>query len=100
MKFFKNKLSFYNGYKYFLICRESWEDGACREVCEETGLHITDVKFCHAVNTVVPEIDYHYVTIFMKGEVGDCGPKEPENKEPDKCEGMLFDKLLSNIIKS
>ncbi len=69
---------------------ESWEDAACREVCEETGIHITNVKFCHVVNTVVPDIDYHYVTIFMKGEVTECGPSEPENKEPDKCEGITL----------
>lgn len=69
---------------------ETWEDAACRETLEETGLHITNVKYCHAVNSIVPEIDYHYVTIFMKGEIGTCGPSEPENKEPDKCEGWQW----------
>lgn len=66
---------------------ETWEDAACRETLEETGLHIANVKFCHVVNSIVPNIDYHYVTIFMKGEVRNCGPSEPENMEPDKCDG-------------
>ncbi|XP_054706085.1 nucleotide triphosphate diphosphatase NUDT15-like [Uloborus diversus] len=66
---------------------ESWEDAAIREVLEETGLHITNICFCGAVNSVVPEIDYHYVTIFMKGSIEQCGPSEPQNLEPDKCEG-------------
>ena len=47
------------------------------------------MKFCYVVNSIAPEIDYHFVTIFMKGEVSNCGPTEPENKEPDKCEGNI-----------
>lgn len=73
---------------------ESWEEAACREVCEETGIHITDIKFCHVVNSIVPDIDYHYVTIFMKGEISCCGNSEPKNMEPDKCEGNTIFRLI------
>lgn len=38
-----------------------------REVLEEAGVHLQKISFVDVVNTVRPEIQYHYVTIFMKG---------------------------------
>ncbi|GFT71164.1 nucleotide triphosphate diphosphatase NUDT15 [Trichonephila clavipes] len=69
---------------------ESWEDAAYREVLEETGICIKNIKFCHVVNSVVKEHDYHYVTILMKSEVDETGITEPENLEPDKNEGWKW----------
>jgi 8-oxo-dGTP diphosphatase len=67
---------------------ESWEECAAREVKEETGLSIHNIKFVFVTNTVMRnEIrPSHYVTIFMRGEQCNAAD-EPENLEPDKCDG-------------
>lgn len=46
---------------------ESWEDCAKREVEEETGLQLSNMRFETAVNSVFGDTA-HYVTIFMRGE--------------------------------
>lgn len=67
---------------------ESWEECAAREVKEETGLSIHNLKFAYVTNTVMrDEIrPSHYVTIFMRGELVDPNAV-PENMEPEKCDG-------------
>jgi 8-oxo-dGTP pyrophosphatase MutT (NUDIX family) len=42
---------------------------AIRETEEETGLHLKNVIFLKALNCVVLEENYHYIEIFMQGEV-------------------------------
>lgn len=69
------------------IYSEEWSECAIRETLEETGLKIKNVSFATVVNAVVTEADYHYITIFMKGEIDTSHVQEPENLEPDKCEG-------------
>ena len=69
------------------IHSEEWSECAIRETLEETGLKIKNVSFATVVDAVVAEADYHYITIFMKGETDLSHAKEPENLEPDKCEG-------------
>lgn len=54
---------------------ESFEACAERELREETGLAIHDLRFLTAVNSVFEE-GKHYVTIFMGGAVDDGA--EPE----------------------
>ena len=39
---------------------------------------------------MVIEEDYHYITIFMKGEIDINYLREPENLEPEKCEGKSY----------
>lgn len=53
---------------------ESFETCAEREVLEETGLAVRDVRFLTATNSVMVEERKHYVTIFMGGVV-DGEPK-------------------------
>ncbi|KAK2547788.1 Nucleotide triphosphate diphosphatase NUDT15, partial [Acropora cervicornis] len=67
---------------------EAWSECAIRETLEETGLKIKNVSFATVVNAVVIEEDYHYITIFMRGEIDTSYMREPKNLEPDKCEGM------------
>lgn len=65
---------------------ETWEQCAVRETLEETGLHITNVRFGHVTNDPMQDLGKHYVTIFMMGECV-CADARPENLEPEKCSG-------------
>lgn len=65
---------------------EDLETCASREVLEETGLIVTDVRFLTAVNTYMPEDNKHYITVFMVC-VREGEGREPLNLEPEKCEG-------------
>jgi 8-oxo-dGTP diphosphatase len=67
---------------------ETWEECAAREVKEETGLLIHNVKFSYVTNTVIRDENRpsHYVTIFMRGELVDPNAVA-ENLEPEKCDG-------------
>jgi len=61
---------------------EGFEEGALREIDEETGLKVENVRFVLLANLK----DYaplHYVHI---GLVADWGSGEAELKEPEKCE--------------
>lgn len=70
------------------VAGETWEECAAREVMEETGLSIHNVKFAYVTNTVMRDEmrPSHYVTIFMRGELVDPNAVA-ENLEPDKCDG-------------
>lgn len=46
---------------------ESFETCAEREILEETGLHIQNIKFLTAVNNVFEAEKKHYVTVCMSG---------------------------------
>ncbi|KAJ6072621.1 hypothetical protein N7467_010706 [Penicillium canescens] len=69
---------------------ESFETCAEREVLEETGLKISDVRYLTAVNSVMGDENKHYVTIFMGAHIH-------ENEEPKmgyKAYVYLFSKIL------
>ncbi|XP_071092301.1 uncharacterized protein [Haliotis cracherodii] len=66
---------------------ESWEECGAREVLEETGLTLKGVRYCTVVNGVKREENYHYVTLFVRGEVDLSFKAEPQNMEPQKCLG-------------
>jgi len=61
---------------------ESFEDTARREVMEETGMEITNVRFGGVTNDYFGEEGRHYVTIWMLSE---WQANEPHITEPDKC---------------
>lgn len=78
---------------------ESFEECASREILEETGLEISDIKYLTATNS--PRIDgnKHYITIFLVAKQSDPS-SQPEVLEPNKCEGwewVSWDTLLSYI---
>lgn len=60
---------------------EQIEDCARREVMEETGLEITEVKIIGVTNDIFKEEDKHYITIWVTSQ---WKSGEPEIKEPDK----------------
>ncbi|XP_052796069.1 nucleotide triphosphate diphosphatase NUDT15-like isoform X2 [Mya arenaria] len=66
---------------------ETWEECAERELLEETGLVLTGIRFVTAVNAVEKDTDYHYITLFMAGQVDLAQRREPVNLEPEKCDG-------------
>ncbi|KAK7991295.1 hypothetical protein PG996_013652 [Apiospora saccharicola] len=71
---------------------EQGEDfAACveRETREETGLRVRAGKVVGLTNDKFPELDKHYVTVFIKCERID--PSElPLRLERDKCEGWFW----------
>ncbi|KAL1863247.1 hypothetical protein Plec18170_000079 [Paecilomyces lecythidis] len=65
---------------------ETFEECAAREILEETGLALEDLRFLTATNNVMKAENKHYITIFMGGTVVGDKP-EPQLLEPEKCEG-------------
>jgi len=61
---------------------ESFESCARREVMEETGLEIENVRRGAFTNDRFAEEGKHYVTLFM---LADCPQGTPRVCEPEKC---------------
>ena len=76
------KLAFPGGH---LELMETWDQCACREVEEETGLTIANTRHFATTNDPMPEEKKHYITIFMEADAP--AGVEPENREPHKCKG-------------
>ncbi|EAW13240.1 nucleotide triphosphate diphosphatase NUDT15 [Aspergillus clavatus NRRL 1] len=64
---------------------ESLETCAEREVLEETGLAIRDVRFLTVTNDVFEVEKKHYITVFV-GAVLQDEEAQPQILEPEKCE--------------
>lgn len=62
---------------------ESIEDCAVREVFEETGLQVKNLRFGPYTNDIFSLENKHYVTLFV---IADYESGKPELKEPHKCE--------------
>lgn len=60
---------------------ESIEDCARREVMEETGMKIRNIRFLGLTNDIFEAENKHYITISMKADWADI---EPSIQEPDK----------------
>ncbi len=65
---------------------ESIFDCAKREVKEETGLEITDLKFLRVMNLKTPD-NYHFLDIAVSAQ---WKSGEPQTLEPEKCEGWAW----------
>ncbi len=62
---------------------ESWEECACREVLEEAGIEVKNVRFGSLTNDIFTAENKHYITISM---VCDYASGELRVMEPEKCE--------------
>jgi 8-oxo-dGTP diphosphatase len=62
--------------------KESWKDCAHREVMEEVGISIENIRFCTASNDIFEKENKHYITIFM---IASHQEGEPKILEPEKC---------------
>ena|SRR3989344_2747540 len=69
---------------------ESMIECAIREVKEETGMEIQNVKFLRIMNFIIPE--KHYADISFSA---DWKSGEPQTLEPEKCEGWKWYNLDS-----
>lgn len=66
-----------------LECDENIEDCARREVLEETGLSIKNIRFGPYTNDIFKKENKHYVTLFV---IADYDSGELKVMEPEKCE--------------
>lgn len=62
---------------------ESIEECAIREVLEETGIHIKNIRMGPFTNDIFKEEGKHYVTLFV---IVDYDYGDVKVMEPDKCE--------------
>lgn len=60
---------------------ETWEECATREVQEETGIAVRNVRFLAVTNDLFKDENKHYITIWMQC---DWQSGEPTIMEPDK----------------
>ncbi|KAF7191750.1 Nudix hydrolase 1 [Pseudocercospora fuligena] len=65
---------------------ETPEACAAREVLEETGLEVSNIRFLTATNDIMLSENKHYITMFMTCVRKDASA-EAQTLEPDKCEG-------------
>jgi 8-oxo-dGTP diphosphatase len=83
-----------------LEMNESIEECARREVFEETGISIHNIRYATFTNDIFKEEQKHYVTLFVVAEYhgGDL-----QINEPDKCEKwdwFIWEKFPENLFLS
>ncbi|OAA39124.1 NUDIX hydrolase domain protein [Metarhizium rileyi] len=81
---------------------EETEECAARELLEETGLKIVNVRYLTATNDYMPEEKKHYITLFHVC-FRESDEDEPQLLEPDKCkswEWIAWNDLLRWIQNS
>lgn len=61
---------------------ETVEQCAVREVAEETGLTVTNIRKLDFTNDIFSAENKHYITLYVQAKY-EGG--EPVNKEPNKC---------------
>ena len=77
---------------------ESWEECSNREVMEETGIKIKNLRFGTVTNDIFKSEKKHYITICI---IADFDSGEVKVMEPGKCEKwewFEWDKLPSPLF--
>lgn len=75
--------------------RESFEDCAKREITEECGIEVKNIRFNY-VASVLKYTPKHYIHI---GLIADWKKGEPKVLEPEKCDGVWGWYNLNNLPK-
>lgn len=70
---------------------ETPEQCAMRELDEETGIKITNLRRAPFTSDVFEEKQKHYITLFF---IADYFSGIPINREPEKCEGWHWISIL------
>jgi len=81
---------------------ETFEQCAAREVDEETGLGIQNIRYLSATNDIMKKDNKHYITVFMMCERAEEA-RSPAIREPEKCERWewwTWDQLLEYAKKA
>jgi 8-oxo-dGTP diphosphatase len=73
---------------------ESIEACAKREVLEETGIRIKNLRYGPYTNDIFADEDKHYVTLFV---IADYDSGSPMVKEPNKCEKWAWFQWTPNV---
>lgn len=61
---------------------EEFEECVKREVEEETGITVSNIRFAGLTNDIFEKENKHYITVFM---LCDWNAGEAQIKEPEKC---------------
>ena|ERR1700683_3433022 len=69
---------------------ESWEACGVREVREEVGVDIKNIRFLAVTNDVFESESKHYITIWLEA---DWAANEPKICEPDKLSDLAWHTL-------
>ena len=64
---------------------ETWSQAAIREVFEETGLHVTDIKYHGITDDIFPSDEKQFLNVIVSCKMLD-ETDEPKVKELEKCE--------------
>jgi len=83
-----------------LEMNESIEECSRREVIEETGISIKNIRYATFTNDIFKEEQKHYVTLFV---VAEYSGGELQVNEPDKCEKwdwFIWEKFPENLFLS
>lgn len=78
---------------------ETFEQAVRREVREEVGCEIGNLRFGAVTNNYFPEENIHSISIFT---LADWVSGEPQNLEPEKCEELRwvdFDSLPTPLFR-
>ncbi len=73
---------------------ETFEETAKREVMEEVGVEIENIKVLGLVNNIIESESHHSVAVIVAGTIKEG---EPKNIEPDKCEEIIWHRDWSNL---
>ena len=66
---------------------EEIEDCVQREVYEETGIKVSNIRFASLTNDLFKKENKHYITIFM---LCDWESEEAQIKEPERCAAQAW----------
>jgi len=84
-----------------LCYSEAVEGCGSREIYEETGLKLKDMKTDCILNVIWQKEQRHFVAVVLHGEVDTTKQKEPDTLEPQKCEGTRYgiaDHYIFNLL--